>query len=57
MWFVLDQFERPGAWWLDVSIVDRVGWLAVSIGAGALAYFVVLFILGMRIRDFQLRQT
>jgi putative peptidoglycan lipid II flippase len=57
MWFVLDRLERPGAWWLDVSIIDRVGWLAISIGAGALGYFVVLLILGMRLRDFRLRQA
>ena len=57
MWFVLDQLERPGAWWLDVAILDRVGWLSVSIGAGALGYFAVLLILGMRLRDFRLRQA
>jgi putative peptidoglycan lipid II flippase len=57
MWFVLDQLERPGAWWLDVSIMDRIGWLAVTIVAGALGYFVVLLILGTRLRDFRLRRT
>jgi putative peptidoglycan lipid II flippase len=57
MWFVLDQLERPGAWWLDVSIMDRIGWLAVTIGAGALAYFVLLFVLGTRLHDFRLRRT
>ena len=57
MWLVLDQLERPGAWWLDVSITDRIGWLAVSIAAGALGYFVVLLVLGMRLRDFRLRRA
>lgn len=57
MWFVLEKLQRPGSWWLDVSILDRVGWLGVSIGAGALVYFAVLLILGMRLRDFRLRQA
>jgi putative peptidoglycan lipid II flippase len=57
MWFILEQLQRPGAWWLDVAVFDRVGWLSVSIAAGALGYFVVLLVLGMRVSDFRLRQT
>jgi putative peptidoglycan lipid II flippase len=57
MWFVLEQLHRPGAWWLDVAIHDRIGWLSVSIGASAAVYFAVLLILGMRLRDFYLRRA
>jgi putative peptidoglycan lipid II flippase len=54
---VLVQLERPGGWWLQVGLFDRITWLAVSIVAGASAYFIVLFILGMRAGDFRLRQS
>jgi len=57
MGVVLVQLQRPGGWWLQVGIFDRVSWLFVSIVAGASAYFVVLFILGMRLGDFRLRQS
>ena len=57
MWLILEQLQRPGAWWLDVAILDRIGWLAVSIGAGALGYFAMLLILGMRFSDFRLKQA
>jgi putative peptidoglycan lipid II flippase len=48
MWGVLDRLGRPLAWWLDVATLDRVGWLAVNVVAGAAAYFLVLLILGLR---------
>jgi putative peptidoglycan lipid II flippase len=57
MWVVLAQLQRPGSWWLQVGIFDRISWLSVSIVAGASAYFVVLLILGMRVGDFRLRQS
>ena len=57
MWLVLDQLHRPTAWWLEHGAWDRVGWLGVSIAAGAGVYFVVLFALGTRTRDFRLRQS
>ncbi len=57
MWLVLEQLQRPGAWWLDVAHLDRIGWLSVSIGAGAMAYFAALLVLGMRLRDFHLRRA
>jgi len=56
LWFVLVQLQRPGSWWLQVDIFDRISWLCVSIVAGASAYFVALFVLGMRVGDFRLRQ-
>ena len=57
MWAVLGQMQRPGSWWLQVGMFDRISWLSVSIVAGAGAYFVVLLILGMRVGDFRLRQS
>jgi len=57
MWVVLVQLQQPGIWWLEVGIIDRITWLSVSIVAGAFTYFVVLFILGMRLGDFRLRQS
>jgi putative peptidoglycan lipid II flippase len=57
MWGVLAWLQRPGSWWLQVGIFDRVSWLAVSIVTGASAYFLVLLILGMRVGDFRLRQS
>ena len=57
MWFALTQVHRPTSWWLDHEVLDRVGWLAVSIAAGAGVYFAVLLVLGMRTSDFRLRQS
>ena len=48
MWFVIDWLQRPLAWWLDVTVLERVGWLAAIIGAGAGAYFLALVMLGLR---------
>jgi putative peptidoglycan lipid II flippase len=48
MWVVIDQLARPLSWWLGATMTDRVGWLTVSIVAGAGVYFVVLFALGLR---------
>lgn len=45
---VLLYIDRPLAWWLGSSIVDRSVWLAVSIAAGAVAYFLILLLLGLR---------
>ncbi len=39
---------RPLAWWLDATVLERSAWLGVSIVAGAVAYFAVLFALGLR---------
>lgn len=48
MWLVLDRLSRPVEWWLSATTFDRAGWLALSVGAGAAAYFIVLFALGLR---------
>ena len=56
MWVVLAQMQRPVDWWLGTGAIDRVAWLALSIAAGAVAYFAILLVLGMRPADFRLRQ-
>jgi putative peptidoglycan lipid II flippase len=48
LWGILDRLERPLGWWLEVGTPDRVGWLGVNVVAGAAAYFLVLFVLGLR---------
>jgi putative peptidoglycan lipid II flippase len=48
MWGILDRLERPLGWWLEVGTPDRVGWLAISVVAGAAAYLLVLLVLGLR---------
>ncbi|MBT8103441.1 MAG: murein biosynthesis integral membrane protein MurJ [Gammaproteobacteria bacterium] len=52
---VLLQLGRPLQWWLDVALLDRIYWLALSVVAGALTYFLALLILGMRPSQFRLR--
>lgn len=53
-------------WWAQRSLAwsamqdlpwQRAGWLAVVIGAATLAYFVALFALGFRARDFRVRRA
>ena len=48
MWAALAWLERPLEWWLGASSVDRVGFLAVSIIAGAGVYVAALLVLGLR---------
>ena len=48
MWAIIAWLERPLSWWLAVSDFERVSWLAISILAGAGAYFLVLVVLGLR---------
>jgi len=57
MWALLEQLERPAAWWLEQSVAGRVGWLSLSIVAAAAVHFVALVVLGMRTADFRLRQS
>jgi putative peptidoglycan lipid II flippase len=55
MWVILDQLSRPLAWWIDVSLWDRAGWLTVNIAAAAGIYFLVLLSLGLRFADLGMR--
>ena len=55
MIFTLAQLQRSTDWWLSAALADRVTWLAVSVVAGAGAYFLVLVVMGMRPAQFRLR--
>jgi putative peptidoglycan lipid II flippase len=48
MWVALDWLGRPLDWWLSVGAGDRVVFLGLSVAAGALVYFAVLLVLGLR---------
>ena len=52
----LITLQRPLSWWLESGIFDRITALATAILLAVAAYFVVLFVLGMRTADFRLRQ-
>jgi putative peptidoglycan lipid II flippase len=48
LWFAMGAEEV----WLKGGIVSRVGHLSWTVAAGAVAYFVALTVLGVRLRDF-----
>ena len=56
MWAVLAWLGKPLEWWIAATFIDRVGWLAVSVIAGAGIYFLVLSILGLRPLQLQLKR-
>lgn len=56
MWLILDNLNRPLEWWLDAGIVDRAAWLGAEVTAGAVAYFVVLMLAGLRPAKLRLRR-
>jgi len=55
MWAILDWLNQPTAWWLEVDVLSRIGWLAVCVIGGAATYFLVLLSLGARPVDFAMR--
>ncbi len=55
MFAVLFSLLRPLEWWITSSFMGRVGWLSVTIIAGAGAYFVALLLMGTRLSQFRLR--
>ena len=44
----LVALQRPLSWWLESGISERIAWLATAILAGVAAYFLALFVLGVR---------
>ncbi len=52
---VLMQLHKATEWWLGANLADRVGWLGVSVAAGAATYFLTLVVLGLRPAQFRLR--
>ncbi len=55
MFAVLYQLHRPLDWWINATFAGRTGWLAVTIVAGAGAYFLTLLLTGARLSQFRLR--
>jgi len=51
---VLLALHRSVSWWTAASLTDRVGWLSVSVAAGAGIYFVSLLVLGLRPSQFRM---
>ncbi len=52
---VLAWLQRDLAWWLNTGILERSGWLMVSVAAGAGTYAVVLLATGLRLSQFRIR--
>jgi putative peptidoglycan lipid II flippase len=52
---VLLQLHRAATWWMAAGLAERVAWLALSVVAGAGAYFVVLVVLGLKPAQFRMR--
>ena len=48
MGFALAYLGRPLSWWLQATLLGRSIWLGISIVVGVVAYFAVLFLLGLR---------
>ncbi len=48
MGLLLLALAKPVAWWLDVSVLERCGWLALNVAAGAGIYLAALLVLGLR---------
>jgi putative peptidoglycan lipid II flippase len=53
---VLLAVAGPSSFWLAASLWAKVGRLALVVSAGAVAYFVTLYALGFRFRDFNRRE-
>ena len=56
MTFVLWQMHRATDWWIAAGLGERVLWLALSVLAGAGAYFVTLLASGLRTAQFRMGQ-
>ena len=52
---ILLVLHRSVGWWTAAQFMERVVWLAVSVGAGAGTYFVSLIVLGLRPAQFRMR--
>lgn len=56
MTICLVWLQRPLDWWIDVGLLSRSAWLTVLIAAGAVAYFAVLVLSGLKLKDFRLNE-
>jgi putative peptidoglycan lipid II flippase len=51
---VLIWMQRPVDWWIAAANLDRIIQLGIAVIAGAIAYFVTLPVLGLRLSQFRL---
>ena len=51
----LNYLNQPIEWWIDTTFVERVIWLAVSVGAGMGTYFLTMLLMGARVKQFKLQ--
>lgn len=49
--------QQPLLWWLEASLLVRSGWLALCIGVGVFAYFLILLLMGVRPSHLVLRHS
>jgi putative peptidoglycan lipid II flippase len=54
---VLAMLAGPASFWIEASLWTRVARLGLVIAAAALSYFGTLWLLGMRLADFDRRET
>ena len=54
LWLIRGNLPAPGP---ASSLLDRVGWISIVVGAGGGLYLAVLWMLGFRLRDFLLRSA
>jgi putative peptidoglycan lipid II flippase len=52
---VLAMLAGPASAWLNATLAERVGRLALAMAAGGAAYFGALWLLGFRLKDFSRR--
>ncbi|MEM9208452.1 MAG: murein biosynthesis integral membrane protein MurJ [Pseudomonadota bacterium] len=50
----LSAITQPVDWWLDASLANRAGSLALLVCVGIVAYFAALFVLGLRLHMLRL---
>jgi len=54
---VILYFERPLAFWLSAETLAKAGWLALTVTASAVVYFVFLWLVGVRPAHVRLRSV
>ncbi|MAD91595.1 MAG: murein biosynthesis integral membrane protein MurJ [Gammaproteobacteria bacterium] len=56
MIIALNHFNRPLDWWVDVTFFRRIMQLLISVGMGAVTYFLTMALIGTRFEHFKMRK-
>jgi peptidoglycan biosynthesis protein MviN/MurJ (putative lipid II flippase) len=56
MIIALNYLNRPLDWWVDVTFFRRITQLLISVGMGAVTYFLTMVLIGTRFEDFKMRE-